>query len=212
MMSQYGALCPEGVLWPEAPPPDNCLSRCGSDEMCVRWSLDPPSSKYADGYFCAKTGLTPSPTAGPEPATPSPTAFPTTPSPTLPPVTTPRANLLANGSFEDFPLTETGNIDVYQPVVWKSLHGNYINVWKSGVAGVTLWSGDFFIELEVDGIYQDIPTVRGQKYFLTFYMRAMLSATDLGESVFVEWNGVVQNSNGFRMDKIHCDCRRFGWN
>ena len=114
-------------------------------------------------------------------------------------------DLLVNGGFEDFPtVTRWRALDA---VGWSSLNGNKLEIWASGFSRTNAHSGKHLMELDyrggsrtaVDGIFQDIQTVDGQEYQLTFYMQARRTSNSAEEAVYVEWNGtIVGPSNGYR--------------
>ena len=117
-------------------------------------------------------------------------------------------NLLTNGSFEANAVdnnrwTTFAATDV---TGWQSLNGERIEFWDSGHAGVTSTDGSNHIELDyrggtagIDAIYQDVQTVAGGVYQLSFDMRsrgANFNSND--EAVVVEWNGVKTKIDGYR--------------
>ncbi|MEM7219145.1 MAG: hypothetical protein AAF515_12325 [Pseudomonadota bacterium] len=75
---------------------------------------------------------------------------------------------------------------------------NPLEIWASGHQGVTSKDGGNFIDLDYEGgdavpdrIWQDVQTVAGQKYVLTFDMRANGATPPQGDgqAVCVKWNG-----------------------
>ena len=141
------------------------------------------------------------------PVTQAPTDVPTlapvvvaqpTDVPTMAPVL-PAANLLTNGSFEDWSSpVAAGRVGLRAAVGWTSFNGNLIEVRGSGSQGVPAVTGVNFIELDLlgtgslDGIFQDVPTTAGQPYELSFYMRSRTTRiTNVSEQVVVEWAGAV---------------------
>ena len=140
------------------------------------------SGPYLDNVVLAKPGPTvaptPSPTAAP---TPSPTftatAAPTVP-PTLPACVTSDANWVCNGSFELNEVPSGSSQDFSDGLVpgWMSLRGTMCLV--NNRDGVSAPNGSLYAELDcisggqIEGVYQDIPTVAGQTYAISFIMRA----------------------------------------
>jgi hypothetical protein len=106
-------------------------------------------------------------------------------------------NLLVNGSFEATKVTSAQYWDEFsQDKVpgWKSMHGQGIELWTTGmkpdaVDGVNLLEIDRDIN-KVDYLYQDIQTIPGQKYEVSFYIRARqakMAGTEDETAVFI-WN------------------------
>ena len=107
----------------------------------------------------------------------NPTASPT-PSPTVPTCVTSESNLICNGSFElnSVPLGEKRDISDSTIPGWNALRNSVC--LANFLGAVSAPDGSNFAELDciaggsVEGIYQDIPTVAGQPYTLSFMMRA----------------------------------------
>lgn len=126
----------------------------------------------------------------------------TTPPVTPAPVTSPPtagANLLVNGSFEASslaPLSGTGGRwGAFSSVAgWTALSGSKIEVWNN-LVGVKASDGGNYGELDYsgarDGFYQDIKTVAGQRYDLSFDARSRPGFTASTCVIEVLWNGSV---------------------
>lgn len=108
-------------------------------------------------------------------------------------------NLLINGSFEMTKVAKKSwaHFDPNQIPGWKSMNGERIELWGTGLLGVPSQHGVNLMELDyhhssgkLDYIYQDVQTVKDQEYEVSFYMRARRSAYDSADetAVFV-WNG-----------------------
>lgn len=122
---------------------------------------------------------------------------------------TPTEELLVNGSFEALSVRDGGwvHVDDSEVAGWKSLNGERLEFWDSGHSGVTASDGETLAELdynragEIDGIYQDVETIAGEVYTLTFDMRARRSDAASGsETLYVEWNGQLLQADGFNAD------------
>jgi hypothetical protein len=79
---------------------------------------------------------------------------------------------------------------------WKTLHDTTIELWNTGHDGVKAANGVNFLELDADTskldyLYQDIRTVKNQKYEASFYIRARVGANfnTEDETAVVSWNG-----------------------
>jgi hypothetical protein len=80
---------------------------------------------------------------------------------------------------------------------WKSLHGTSIELWGPGFKGVPAVQGANILELDatngsnLDYLYQDIWTVKNQKYEASFFMQARVGANFLSEdeTAVFSWNG-----------------------
>ncbi|TYO61530.1 DUF642 domain-containing protein [Bradyrhizobium hipponense] len=115
-----------------------------------------------------------------------------------PPVTSPPAagqNLLVNGSFEATTLAPFagGRWGAYQAVSgWTAITGGTIELWNN-LDRVKASDGGNFGELDYagarDGFYQDVKTVAGQSYNLSFDARARSGFTGSTCSIEVLWNG-----------------------
>lgn len=116
------------------------------------------------------------------------------------PVTTPPAqgeNLLVNGSFEATTLAPfaDGRWGAYRSVSgWTAITGGMIELWNN-LDGVKASDGGNFGELDYagaqDGFYQDVKTVVGQVYNLSFDARSRPGFTASTCSIQVLWNGSV---------------------
>ena len=157
------------------------------------------SGPYIDNVVLS-VGVAPTPAP-----TPSPTVL-ATPSPTLAPVcVTSPSNLICNGSFESNDVPFGGSIDFSSDMVpgWESMTGMICLVENRG--GVPAPDGFNYAELDcvaggpIEGVYQEIPTVAGQPYTLSFMMRARdpSRASLEDEGVNVEWNGIKVQSTSF---------------
>jgi hypothetical protein len=119
---------------------------------------------------------------------------------TTPPATTSTAtgaNLLVNGSFESSTLAayDTGRWGAFTSVPgWTAISGSAIELWNN-LNGVDATNGQNFGELDYkeaqDGFYQDVKTVAGQKYDLSFDARSRPGFTSTTTSMEVLWNGSV---------------------
>jgi hypothetical protein len=79
---------------------------------------------------------------------------------------------------------------------WKTLHGTTIELWNTGMDGVKAVKGVNFLELDaytdkLDWLYQDIRTVKNQKYEASFYIRArnVVNYNTEDETAVFSWNG-----------------------
>lgn len=123
-----------------------------------------------------------------------------TSAPASPPATTPpaaAANLLVNGSFESSSLAayDTGHWGAFSSVPgWTAISGSAIELWNN-LNGVQATDGQNYGELDYkearDGFYQDVKTVTGQSYDLSFDARSRPGFTGSTCSVEVLWNGSV---------------------
>ena len=119
---------------------------------------------------------------------------------TAPPATTSTgtgANLLVNGSFESSTLAayDTGGWGAFSSVPgWTAISGSAIELWNN-LNGVDATNGKNFGELDYlgaqDGFYQDVKTVAGQNYDLSFDARSRPGFTSTTTSMEVLWNGSV---------------------
>ncbi|MBH5372008.1 Ig-like domain-containing protein [Bradyrhizobium glycinis] len=117
------------------------------------------------------------------------TAPPATPSPG-----TGQANLLVNGSFESTPL-ESGRWAAFDNIPgWHAISGGAVELWNN-LNGVKATDGGNFGELDYmgarDGLYQDVKTVAGQQYDLSFDARSRPGFSSSTCSIEVLWNGSV---------------------
>lgn len=100
-------------------------------------------------------------------------------------------DLVSNGSFED-PSLPTPSYNIYDSIPgWQLLPGSQSGLEvQNNVAG-SPYSGQQFVELDgnaVSGIYQDLATVVGQVYKLTFAFSARPGVAD--NKLNVTWGGV----------------------
>ncbi len=101
-------------------------------------------------------------------------------------------NMLFNGSFEAGVALGTwaGGPNANG---WQSTYG--MEIWGSGVAGVSSSDGSNLIELDynaasgIDAIWQDVSTVSGQSYTISF--DAQQRSGSAGESFQVYWGGAL---------------------
>jgi hypothetical protein len=118
-----------------------------------------------------------------------------------PPVVSPPAdtskNLLVNGSFETASLAayDTGRWGAFSSLQgWTALSGSKIELWNN-LENVKASNGGNFGELDYagarDGFYQDVKTVAGQRYDLSFDSRSRPGFTSSTTTVQVLWNGTV---------------------
>jgi hypothetical protein len=117
---------------------------------------------------------------------------------TAPPATSQTAtgaNLLVNGSFESSTLAayDTGRWGAFSSVPgWTAISGSAIELWNN-LNGVDATNGQNFGELDYkeaqDGFYQDVKTVAGQKYDLSFDARSRPGFDASTCSMEVLWNG-----------------------
>lgn len=117
-------------------------------------------------------------------------------------------NLVINGSFEenDIPALAYRVFPGAQVPGWNSLNGEQIELWATNHGGFPASDGNIMMELDhvgggaaLDGIYQDINTVAGKSYELSFDMRARRGdGASEGETVVVEWNGAAIRAGGYR--------------
>jgi len=94
------------------------------------------------------------------------------------------ANLIQNGSFEN-PEVTTGSWDFFSSADVPGWNGSNIEIWEGGFNGVNAYEGSQFAELNAHpdmdgpfGIYQEINTVAGQTYNLSFAYRARQSNSE----------------------------------
>ncbi|MBH5386116.1 Ig-like domain-containing protein [Bradyrhizobium diversitatis] len=117
------------------------------------------------------------------------TAAPTTPLPEIG-----DKNLLTNGSFESSSLAPGGWAGFDAIPGWHAISGGTIELWNN-LNGVTASDGGNYGELDYlgarDGLYQDVKTVAGQQYALSFDARSRPGFSDSTCSVEVLWNGSV---------------------
>ena len=106
-------------------------------------------------------------------------------------------NLLVNGSFEDSTLApyDTGRWGAFSSVPgWTAISGSVIELWNN-LVGVDATNGQNFGELDYlgaqDGFYQDVKTVAGQNYDLSFDARSRPGFDSSTTSMDVLWNGSV---------------------
>ncbi len=115
---------------------------------------------------------------------------------TTPPVA--GTNLLVNGSGSSHPLLtalDTGRWGAFSSVAgWSAISGGTIELWNN-LNGVQATDGKNYGELDYkearDGFYQDVKTVAGQSYDLSFDARSRPGFTGSTCSVEVLWNGSV---------------------
>ncbi len=118
-----------------------------------------------------------------------------------PPVASPPANstnLLVNGSFETASLVamNTGRWGAFSSINgWTAVNGSKIELWNN-LEEVQATNGGNFGELDYagarDGFYQDVKTVAGQRYDLSFDARSRPGSTSSTTTVEVDvWNGAV---------------------
>jgi hypothetical protein len=114
-----------------------------------------------------------------------------------PPVTSPASgsNLLVNGSFESASLSAyaDGRWGAFSSIPgWTAISGSKIELW-SGLEGVKATDGQNYGELDYlgaqDGFYQDVKTVAGQSYDLSFDARSRPGFTSSTTSMEILWNG-----------------------
>ena len=99
-----------------------------------------------------------------------------------------------NGSFES-PAVANDSWNQFTTVSgWTALTGGQIEVWR-GHRGVTATNGVNFLELDFagarDGFFQDVTTVAGQTYNLSFDLRTRPGFAASTQGVEIVWNGVV---------------------
>jgi hypothetical protein len=129
--------------------------------------------------------------------TPDKSAPATTQAATSSTATATGANLLVNGSFESSTLAadDTGRWGAFSSVPgWTAISGSAIELW-SNLNGVDATNGKNFGELDYqgaqDGFYQDVKTVAGQNYDLSFDARSRPGFDSSTTSMEVLWNGSV---------------------
>lgn len=113
-----------------------------------------------------------------------------------------KGNLVANCSFEKTKV-KGNTFSWFKPSEvpdWVSMNGEDIELWGEGFKGVHASDGMNLIEIDshkssrtsTDGISQFLDTVAGQKYIVTFDMRARGNSVDTNdEALVLEWNGYV---------------------
>ena len=102
-----------------------------------------------------------------------------------------------NGSFESSTLAayDTGRWGAFSSVPgWTAISGSAIELWNN-LNGVDATNGNNFGELDYmgaqDGFYQDVKTVAGQNYDLSFDARSRPGFYSSTTSMEVLWNGSV---------------------
>ena len=125
--------------------------------------------------------------------------------PTIP-VEPEAVELLVNGSFESVDFRRSWTTKSDDDVDgWHSLNGERLEFWNSGrINGVESSDGSVHSEIdfnrsgETDGIYQDVDTVEGETYTLTFDLRSRHDDADSeSEALYVVWDGELIEANGF---------------
>jgi len=125
--------------------------------------------------------------------------------PTIP-VEPETVELLVNGSFESVDFRRSWTTKSDDDVDgWHSLNGERLEFWNSGrINGVESSDGSVHSEIdfnrsgETDGIYQDVDTVEGETYTLTFDLRSRHDDADSeSEALYVVWDGELIEANGF---------------
>ncbi len=106
-------------------------------------------------------------------------------------------NLLQDGSFEN-PINGPAYVGA-----WGWAHRNSLGAWTALSTGqIEVWNnpglvshGTNLVELDIeggfDGFYQDVSTVQGASYLLTFDARLRPNYVSTTQTVDVLWNGVV---------------------
>ena len=117
-------------------------------------------------------------------------------------------NLLLNGSFEEnsVPAKSFKIFPGSQVPGWNSLYGEMFELWATNNLGVPASDGKIMMEIDydggdakIDGIYQDVNTVAGKSYELSFDMRARgKKPASVGESLIVEWGGRPTKAGTYR--------------
>lgn len=98
-------------------------------------------------------------------------------------------NLVCNGGFESPAFTATSTRTTLP--CWHSNTGQPIEVQTRAAGYATGTLGNQHLELDVDsnsGIYQDVPTVAGQRYRILFWVANRSGSP--GSRVRIAWNGV----------------------
>jgi hypothetical protein len=102
-----------------------------------------------------------------------------------------------NGSFESSTLAayDTGRWGAFSSVPgWTAISGSAIELWNN-LNGVDATDGQNYGELDYlgaqDGFYQDVKTVAGQSYDLSFDARSRPGFTSSTTSMEILWNGSV---------------------
>jgi hypothetical protein len=102
-----------------------------------------------------------------------------------------------NGSFESSSLAplQDGRWGAFDSVQgWHATSGGTIELWNN-LNGVKAGNGGNYGELDfagaLDGLYQDVKTVAGQEYALSFDARSRPGFTSSTCSIAVLWNGSV---------------------
>ena len=106
-------------------------------------------------------------------------------------------NLLVNGSFEAASLAayDGGRWGAFSSIQgWTAISGSKIELWN-GLEDVTASDGANYGEFDYlgaqDGFYQDVKTVAGQKYDLSFDARSRPGFDSSTTTMEVLWNGSV---------------------
>lgn len=111
-----------------------------------------------------------------------------------PPPPPPSDNLLVNGSFEGVSVPQGGFLVGATVPGWQPLAGGQIELWSSH-RGVTPTDGVNNLELDVrsarDGLYQDVATIAGSVYELTFDATRRPGTSASTNVVEVLWNGAL---------------------
>jgi Protein of unknown function (DUF642) len=106
-------------------------------------------------------------------------------------------NLVKNGSFEETKVAPNtwANFDPKDVPGWVSKNGERIELWGAGFNKVPAPHGQNILEIDynsaaIDHIYQDIQTVKGQKYEASFFLRARSDNNKSeDETAVFSWNG-----------------------
>ena len=110
------------------------------------------------------------------------------------PIQTPAVNLLVNGSFEDANLNGRSFRITSAFGGWQKNGNGAAEFWSSGFLGTPAQDGNVLTELDVgrntvDSLSQDVITVPGQNYDLSFYLRAR-GASNTSNQLSVLWNNI----------------------
>ena len=110
------------------------------------------------------------------------------------PVQTPAQNLIVNGSFEDANLNGRSFRITSAFSGWQKNGSGAAEFWSSGFLGTPAQDGNVLTELDVDrnavdSLSQDLITVPGQNYDLSFYLRARGTSAS-SNTLRVLWNNI----------------------
>ena len=107
----------------------------------------------------------------------------------------PIGDLVVNGSFEDVSLDEQSFVITSAFNGWQKNGDGAGEFWSSGFLGTPAQDGNNFTELDVgnntvDTLSQDITTVAGETYKLSFYLISRRNTSNTSNQLSVLWNDI----------------------